>query len=57
MFKAFLLLFLGGSVVVVNVLSMIYGWGLEPKSWGWIIGAVVYSVVITLASEAIKDAV
>ena len=25
--------------VVVNITVMIRGWGLEPKSWGWIIGA------------------
>ena len=25
--------------IVITVLVMINGWGLEPKSWWWIIGA------------------
>ena len=24
--------------VGISILTMIYGWGLEPKSWLWIIG-------------------
>ena len=24
--------------VIFSILVMIYGWGLEPKSWWWIIG-------------------
>jgi len=31
------------------VLVMIYGWGLEPKSWWWIIGG---GVVIKIIIEA-----
>lgn len=27
---------------VLTCLAMIYGWGLEPKSWLWIIGAGVF---------------
>ena len=26
------------SSLALIVLTMIYGWGLEPKSWWWIIG-------------------
>ena len=35
-----LMLSLGGIVVgmIVTILVMIHGWGLEPKSWFWIIG-------------------
>ena len=25
--------------IFVTVLVMVYGWGLQPKSWWWIIGA------------------
>ncbi len=35
-----LMLSLGGIVVgmLTSILVMIHGWGLEPKSWFWIIG-------------------
>ncbi len=35
-----LMLSLGGIIVgmIVTILVMIHGWGLEPKSWFWIIG-------------------
>jgi hypothetical protein len=26
------------ATVVISILTFIYGWGLQPKSWGWIIG-------------------
>ena len=26
------------TMVYLNILVSIHGWGLEPKSWGWIIG-------------------
>jgi hypothetical protein len=28
--------------IVSSILIMIYGWGLEPKSWLWIIGGGVF---------------
>ena len=31
-------LFLQACSVAIQVGVMIYGWGLQPKSWGWIIG-------------------
>jgi hypothetical protein len=44
-----LMLSLGAIVVgmLVTILVMIHGWGLEPKSWFWIIG--VYLVGQTFA--------
>jgi hypothetical protein len=33
---AFVSLFVIG--LTLTILVMIYGWGLEPKSWWWIIG-------------------
>lgn len=29
------------GLVCLNIMVMIHGWGLEPKSWWWIIGASV----------------
>lgn len=31
-------LFALATAITFNVLVMQYGWGLEPRSWGWIIG-------------------
>ena len=31
---------------VVSVLVMIFGWGIEPVSWGWIIGGYLMTAVI-----------
>lgn len=31
-------LFALALAITFNVLVMQYGWGLEPRSWGWIIG-------------------
>lgn len=37
--RKFLLGVFGVDVaIIVSILVMIKGWGLEPKSWGWIIG-------------------
>lgn len=33
------------AVVGLSILVMIYGWGLEPKSWWWIIGGGVIGQV------------
>jgi hypothetical protein len=35
----FLLSMIGfGILMGTGILVMIHGWGLEPQSWGWIIG-------------------
>lgn len=31
-----------------SILSFIYGWGLEPKSWAWIIGAGFFGQLFAL---------
>ncbi len=37
--RKFLLVITGLVMAMVTmILVMIYGWGLEPKSWWWIIG-------------------
>ena len=41
-------LFISTLTCVVSILVMIHGWGLEPKSWGWIIGG--YIVIYLLGS-------
>lgn len=42
------------SVAIVSILSMIHGWGLEPKSWGWIIAPMIWMVFVQVISEGLK---
>jgi hypothetical protein len=36
--KLLSILFLGAMSMALSIAIMIYGWGLEAQSWGWIIG-------------------
>ena len=45
-----------GILLILSILVMIYGWGLEPQSWWWIIGIgsggqLVAQIVIIIASD------
>ena len=33
--------------ITMSILVMIKGWGVEPKSWFWIIGVSFFSSIIT----------
>ncbi len=35
-----------GIAFVLGIFVMIYGWGLQPVSWGWIVGGGIASVVL-----------
>ena len=50
-FIAMMSLFAAG--VAIGVLTMIHGWGLEPKSWWWIIGAGIGMRFIALVMEQV----
>ncbi len=43
------------TFVVIGVLVMIYGWGVEPRSWGWIIGGGVGLNAIVVIFKAIAE--
>jgi ABC-type amino acid transport system permease subunit len=36
------------GIVAASILGLIWGWGLEPKNWGWIICS--YIVVLVLGA-------
>lgn len=41
--------------VILSIMVMIKGWGLEPQSWGWIIGVGFGAqLVIQLLVEIVK---
>lgn len=37
-----------GLIFIISTFGMIYGWGLEPKSWGWVVGSHI-GILITSA--------
>ena len=41
-------------IFAVSTLTMIHGWGLEPFSWGWIVGGFIAIVFIQLVVEALR---
>ena len=42
------------SLFVSSTLSMIYGWGVQPRSWWWIVGGWLWIAVSQLMLKAIK---
>lgn len=55
--KSFMLAVAGLIIAIgMPILVLINGWGLEPKSWGWIIGASFFGQVLAqLFIEAAKS--
>ena len=41
--------------VIVSVLIMIHGWGLDPKSWGWIIGGAFFQLTMLVISASLNN--
>ena len=52
-FIAMIALFFTG--IAIGILVMIYGWGLEPKSWWWIIGGGIGLRGVVFAVEAMVN--
>lgn len=47
--RTFIIVLFGTIIgLSLTILAMIYGWGLEPKSWWWIIGV---GICIRLLAE------
>lgn len=34
-----------GIIMLISILTMIHGWGIEPRNWSWIIGGQVFGVL------------
>lgn len=55
--KVFALLFVLCVMVGLQVMVMIYGWGLEPKNWWWIIGVGLFGQTFMrmIGDKVLKD--
>lgn len=40
-----------GLTFVISTFGMIYGWGLEPKSWGWVVGSYIGILITTVLAQ------
>lgn len=43
-------------VTLISIATMIWGWGLEPKSWGVIIGGAFLTFFVSFVQAAVNDA-
>lgn len=49
-------LFLVSLAVGTTVLTMMFGWGLQPKSWWWIVGCGVFAnTAIRLLANTLEE--
>lgn len=54
--KLLAVLFLYAAGIALGVGIMVYGWGLEPKSWLWIIGGgVVGRFIVASFEHVVKE--
>ena len=52
--KNFIITLLSAILMILATIAvMIYGWGLEPKSWWWIIGCGIFIRLLIALTEAI----
>lgn len=55
MVKALVFLIMTGAGVGMGWMGMIYGWGLEPQSWPWIVGSTVGGIVLVAIGRAVVE--
>ncbi len=48
-------IFLFVLMLVSGILVMIYGWGLEAKSWWWIVGGGIFARVMLAIISVLSD--
>lgn len=53
--QIFILLLLTVVSVVVSFISMMFGWGLEVQSWGWLIFSYIFAFVAGVAIQIVGN--
>lgn len=38
----------------IGIALMVYGWGLQPQSWPWIIGMSIAGLVVTMMANVVN---
>lgn len=53
--KAFIALFFLLSIIPVSLIGMIYGWGLHPVNWGWVVFSYTYLIIPSVIAGFMND--
>ena len=53
--KAIFSLLMYPFLVIVSTLVLIFGWGLWPVSWGWVVVGWIGTFFVMIVSEKIKN--
>lgn len=53
--KLFAVFILSVSVILCSILVMIYGWGLDVKSWSWVIGGYLWLFAVQAIIKAFSE--
>jgi hypothetical protein len=43
------------STFFISIVGMVQGWGIQPVSWGWIIGCYLACMFTTLLAHVLGD--
>jgi hypothetical protein len=41
--------------IAVGILVLMFGWGMQPVSWTWIIGGAVFQFVVLVIASALRE--
>ncbi|KKM65230.1 hypothetical protein LCGC14_1493340 [marine sediment metagenome] len=55
MSKVMLSLFGAALIFILHLATMMWGWGLEVTSWGWVIGGWAASAIVVILMETAKE--
>lgn len=55
LFKLLVTLFMTLMIIPVGLATMIYGWGVQPASWGWILFGYLWTIVVTVLSGMVNS--
>jgi len=53
--RILLILVIWLSVIAVSIITMIYGWGLNPENWGWICFGYLWMVIAPMIIKALNE--
>lgn len=50
-----LIIFFSVMMFTGNFLTMIYGWGIEPENWGWIIAGTLWTLIMSFFVREVSE--
>ncbi len=53
--EAIIKLVVGLSVIPAGIIGMMWGWGIEPASWGWIASSYIWTLFVGVLSSGKEE--